>query len=130
VLAGEVQVLLTNMASVLPYIAAGKLKEIGISSLKRSSLAPQVPTLHESGLSGFEYATWYGMLVPAGTQQPIVDYLYASTAQVLKTPAVAERFTGQGLQTYASAPSDFDRYLKAEVEKWAKVIKAANIHVD
>jgi tripartite-type tricarboxylate transporter receptor subunit TctC len=130
VLAGEVQVLLTNMASVLPYIASGKLKAMGISSLARSKVAPQVPTLSESGLPGFEYATWYGMLVPARTQPALVDYMHASVAHVLKTPQVAERFTAQGLQPFASAPADFDRYLKAEVERWRKVVSAADIRME
>jgi tripartite-type tricarboxylate transporter receptor subunit TctC len=72
---GEAQVLLTNMASVLPHVASGRLTALGISSAKRSALAPAVPTLSESGLPGFEYATWYGMLVPARTPQDIIGYL-------------------------------------------------------
>jgi tripartite-type tricarboxylate transporter receptor subunit TctC len=70
------------------------------------------------------------MLVPAATQRGIVEYLQASTASVLKTPQIVERFTGQGLQTYASSPAEFDRYLTAEVDRWSKVIKAAEIRID
>ena len=127
---GEAQVLLTNMASVLPHVAAGRLKAMGISSIDRSTLAPQVPTLAESGLPGFEYATWYGMLMPAGTPARIVRYVQASAAGVLKSPQTAQRFTGRGLQTYGTSPGEFERYLGSEIEKWGKVVKAAGIRVE
>lgn len=130
VLSGEVQVLLTNMASVLPHVASGKLKAVGISSRDRSSLAPQVPTIQESGLPGFEYATWYGMLVPVGTRHDVVSYIQSSTAHVLKNSRVAEHLTGQGLQIHASLPAEFDRYLRSEVEKWDRVVKAADIRLN
>jgi tripartite-type tricarboxylate transporter receptor subunit TctC len=129
-LAGEAQVLLTNMASVLPHVSAGRLKALGISSAERSPLAPQVPTIRESGVPGFEYSTWYGMLMPARTPEHIVHYVQKSAADVLKTSTVAERFTGRGLQTYASSPTEFDRYLKGEVDKWARLVTAARIAVD
>jgi tripartite-type tricarboxylate transporter receptor subunit TctC len=130
VLTGEAQVLLTNMASVLPHVGSGKLKAIGVSSVKRTAVAPQIPTLSESGLAGFDYATWYGMLVPQGTPAAIVGRLHTSVVEVTKKPDVAERFTSQGLQLYASAPTDFDRYLRAEIERWGKVVKAAEISLE
>lgn len=129
-LAGESQVLLTNMASVLPHVSGGRLKALGISSKARSPLAPQVPTIAESGLPGFEYATWYGMLVPSRTPAHIVAYMHKSAAEVMKSAEISKRFTGRGLQIYASSPSEFDRYLKDEVEKWARVVKAARISVN
>jgi len=127
VLGGETQVLLTNMASVLPHIATGRLRPIGISSLKRSAATPEIPTLSESGLPGFEYATWYGMLAPAGTKQTLIDYMQASTSDVLKLPAVSKRFAAQGLQTYGSPATEFDRYLREEVGRWRRVVKDADI---
>jgi tripartite-type tricarboxylate transporter receptor subunit TctC len=130
VLAGETQVLLTNMASVLPHVGSGKLKAIGVSSAKRSAIAPQIPTLSESGLAGFDYATWYGMLMPKGTPGTIVDRVHTSVAKVVKQTDVAERFASQGLQIYASPPADFDRYLRAEIERWARVVAAAEISVE
>lgn len=129
-LAGEAQVLLTNMASVLPHVSGGRLKALGISASARSSLAPQVPTIAESGLPGFEYATWYGMLVPSRTPLHIVQCIHKSAAEVMKSMEVSKRFTGRGLQIYASTPSEFERYLKGEVDKWARVVKAARISVD
>jgi tripartite-type tricarboxylate transporter receptor subunit TctC len=112
---------------VLPHVASGRLKTMGISSAKRSPVAPEVPTLSESGLPGFEYSTWYGMLVPAGTAPALVNYMQSSIAQVLRSQPVAERFSAQGLQTYGSAPADFERYLRSEIDKWDKVIRAADI---
>ena len=127
---GEAQVLLTNMASVLPHLASGRLKALGISSTARSAAAPQLPTIAESGLPGFEYATWYGMLVPARTSAALVDFMHASLAQVLRKPAVAERFTAQGLQIYGSTPAQFGSYLAREVDRWGAVVKAADIRVE
>ena len=130
VLAGEAQVLLTNTASVLPHVGSGKLKAIGVSSVKRSSVAPQIPTLSESGLAGFDYATWYGMLVPKRTPVAIVGQIHATVAEVVKKPDVAERFASQGLQVFASSPADFDRYLRAEIDRWARVVRSAEISVE
>jgi tripartite-type tricarboxylate transporter receptor subunit TctC len=130
VLAGEAQVLLTNMASVLPHIGSGKLTAIGVSSAQRTPLAPQLPTLSESGLAGFDYATWYGMLVPKATPAVIVGRLHTAVLDVTKNADVAERFTSQGLQVHATAPADFDRYLRAEIDRWDKVVRAAEISVD
>jgi tripartite-type tricarboxylate transporter receptor subunit TctC len=97
-LSDEVRMLLTNMASVVPHLPGGKLKAIGISSKKRSAAVPDVPTLDESGLPGFEYLTWYGMLVPAKTDGSLVQRLQWSTARVLATPAIASRLQAVGLQ--------------------------------
>lgn len=130
VLSGEAQVLLTNMASVLPHLDAGRLRALGVSSLKRSPLAPDVPTLNESGLGGFEYATWYGMMVPARTPKALVATLHDATAQVLKSGSVRERLAAQGLQTYALPPAQFERYLHGEIERWNGVIKTARITID
>jgi tripartite-type tricarboxylate transporter receptor subunit TctC len=126
-LSGEVQMLLTNMASVAPHVASGKLTAIGVSSRKRSAAAPDVRTLQEAGLPGFEYATWYGMLVPAKTEPQRVEYLQRSAARVLAIPAVAERFERQGLETHASRAAEFSRHLRSEIERWAEIVKSAGI---
>ena len=129
-LSGEAQVLLTNMASVIPHVSTGRLRAIGISSLNRSPLVPQVPTLSESGLAGFEYTTWYGMLVPRATPKATIGEVHTATAGVLKLAQIAERLVDQGLQPHGSTPPEFERYLKSEIDRWAKVVKAANIRVD
>jgi tripartite-type tricarboxylate transporter receptor subunit TctC len=129
-LGGETQVLLTNMASVAPHATSGRLKAVGISSRKRSPVVPQVPTLDESGLAGFEYATWYAMLVPARVQPKRIAEIQSATAQVLRSPPVAKRLESQGLEIHAATPAEFDRFLKAELARWDGVVKAANITVE
>ena len=129
-LSGEVHVLLTNMASVLPYAKTGKIKLLAISSLKRSAIAPEIATVAESGLAGFEYATWYGMLAPAGTAKVIVERVHTTTAKIIRSPQVLERFSGQGLDVYGSAPAEFQTHLDAEITKWDKVVPAAGIRAE
>ncbi|MGH8617195.1 MAG: Bug family tripartite tricarboxylate transporter substrate binding protein [Burkholderiales bacterium] len=129
-LAGEVQILVTNMASVLPHVKGGRIKALGVSSARRSPLASDLPTIAEAGLPGFEYATWYGMLVPARTSKAIVGRIHADTAKVLKVPQVHERLTAQGLEIYVTPPEAFETYLKAEIAKWDKVIRAAGIKAE
>jgi tripartite-type tricarboxylate transporter receptor subunit TctC len=130
VLSGETPVLLTNMASVLPHISSGRLKALGISSTKRAAAAMNVPTIAESGLPGFEYATWYGMLEPRGTPAAVVAFTNKAAADVLKKPEVNQRLIAQGLQIHASTPAEFARYLQSEVERWAQVVKSAEISVE
>lgn len=129
-LSGEAQILLTNMASVLPHVKSGRIKALGVSSSKRSLLAPDVPTISEAGVPGFEYMTWYGMLVPAGTPAPIVERIQADTAKIIQVPQVRERFSTQGLDVYGNSPSEFQAYLGAELAKWDKVIRATGVRVE
>lgn len=130
VLSGEAQLLLTNMASVLPYVGSGKLRALGTSSLTRVALAPDVPTLAEGGLAGFEYATWYGMLAPAATPAAVVSALHEANTRVLRDGVARERLTGQGLLIHAEPPARFARYLDTELKRWQTVIGAAGITAD
>ena len=129
-LSGEVQVLLTNLASVLPHAKSGRIKMLAISSIKRSALAPEIPTVAEAGIPGFEYATWYGMLAPKGTPKQVVDQLQTAVAKLINTPLVQERFSTQGLDVYATTPAEFESYLKTEVAKWDNVVRAASIRAE
>lgn len=129
-LSGEAQILLTNMASVLPHLKSGRIKALGVSSIKRSALAPDVPTIAEAGVPGFEYMTWYGMLVPAGTPRPFVERIQADTAKVIHAPQARERFSMQGLDVYGNSPSEFQAYLNAELAKWDRVIRATGVRVE
>ena len=129
-LSGETQMLLTNMASMLPLVKAGRIKALGVSSAKRSTLAPELPTIAEAGVPGFEYATWYGMLVPAGTPGPIVEHIQADTAKAVRAPEVRQRFSSQGLEAYGTSPSEFQAYLGTELAKWVKVVRATGIHIE
>ena len=129
-LSGEAQILLTNMASVLPHMKSGRIKALGVSSTRRSTLAPDVPTIAEAGVPGFEYMTWYGMLVPAGTPNPIVERIQADTATIIHAPQARERFSTQGLDVYGNSPSEFQAYLSAELAKWEEVIRATGVRVE
>jgi tripartite-type tricarboxylate transporter receptor subunit TctC len=127
VVSGEAQVLLTNMASVLPYVKAGRIKALGVSSMKRSALAPELPTISEAGVPGFEYATWYGMLVPAATAPAIVKRLQADTAEIIRAPEFRERFSGQGLEVHGNSPAEFQTYLRKELAKWDATIRSIGV---
>lgn len=129
-LTGEAQILLTNIASVLPHMKSGRIKALGVSSTKRSALAPNVPTIAEAGIPGFEYMTWYGMLVPAGTPRSIVERIQADTAKTIQAPQARDRFSTQGLDVYGNSPSEFQAYLVAELAKWDKVIRATGVRVE
>jgi tripartite-type tricarboxylate transporter receptor subunit TctC len=127
-LSGEVQVLMTNMATALPLVKAGRITGLGVTSKERSPLAPELQTVSEAGLTGFEYSTWYGMLVPAGTPKSIVYKLNTDVVKLLSAGrAPRERLTGKGLSIHATTAGDFGRFLKSEVAKWQQVTASAGI---
>lgn len=129
-LSGEAQILLTNMATALPHARTGRLRALAVTGAARSAQAPTLPTVAESGVPGFEYTTWYGMLVPAGTPAALVTRLQADTASALRLPAMLERLGAQGLDVVASTPAAFGAYLGQELARWERVIKAAGIRAD
>jgi len=122
---GQVQLIISTMASASPQVKAGKLRALAVTTARRSSFFPEVPTMDEAGVRGYEFDTWYGLLVPAGTPRPIVQRLNQETARVLNSAAVKEQFTPQGLEAAPGSPEQFGAYLKAEVDKWRKVVKAS-----
>jgi tripartite-type tricarboxylate transporter receptor subunit TctC len=130
VLSGEVQLLMTNAASLLPHIAAGKIRALGVSARERTSQAPDVPTLSEAGLPGFEYTTWYGAWVPSATPKPVVARLHEALISGLKLPAVDGRLTKQGLQTYRMPQAEFVKYVDVEMARWKTVIESAGIKAE
>lgn len=130
VLTGEVQLLLTNTASVLPHLSGGKIRALGVSALQRSAQAPEVPTLSEAGLQGFEYSTWYGAWVPATTPKALVATLHGALSAVLAAPAVEGRLVKQGLQTHRMAQAEFSRYAESEMARWKAVVDAAGIKAE
>lgn len=126
-LSGEIQFMVTNMATALPQVRSGKLIGVAVTSTKRADAAPSIPTASEAGLSGFSYTTWYGMLVPVATPGRVVEKLQGDLARQAREPRVAERFTAQGLTVHASRPAEFRAYLAAEVSRWQQVVNAAGI---
>ena len=122
---GRLEVIISTLASALPQLKAGKLRPLAVTTARRSSFFPDLPTMHEAGVKGYEFSTWYGLLVPAGTPQAIVDRLSRETRKAVGTPAVTEQFVAQGLEPAASSPHEFGAYLRSEVAKWGKVIRAS-----
>jgi tripartite-type tricarboxylate transporter receptor subunit TctC len=107
----------------LPHVTAGRLRALAVASLRRSPAAPQLPTLDETALPGFEATTWHGVMVPAGTPSAIVAKLHDDIVAVLRTPDVAERLSSQGADAIGSSPEEFASYIRSETLKWAKVIR-------
>ena len=126
-LSGEVQLMLTNTATALPQVKAGKVKALAVSGAKRSPLAPGLPTIAEAGLPGFEYTTWYGMLSPSGIAKPVLAGLHGDLAALAAQAAVRDRFSSQGLDFQPTSPSGFAAYLKSEIAKWTQVVREAGI---
>ena len=127
VVAGHVKSMVSNILSSRPHISSGSLKAMGVTSLTRSPALPDVPTMSEAGLKGFEVLNWFGMFAPAGTPQSIVDQLQAEAIVVLKSPETMQRLSGDGATAVASKPADFAAFVKSEMIKWAAVAKGANI---
>jgi tripartite-type tricarboxylate transporter receptor subunit TctC len=124
---GQVKVLFGNLPTMLPAVRSGKLRAIAVSSLQRAEAAPDIPTIAESGLPGFEALTWFGIFAPKGTPAPVVTRLYNEARASLKDAATAERLKGQGLTLVGSDPEQFRKYMKVESEKWAKLVQTARI---
>jgi tripartite-type tricarboxylate transporter receptor subunit TctC len=127
---GQVQVAFNNLIPTLPHVRTGKLRALGVSGLKRTHVLPEVPTVAESGLPGYESQQWYGLMLPARTPQKILAFLHAELTALLKEPQVRTRLTEEGGEIVASTPAQFAAYIKAETVKWAKVVKAANIRAE
>ena len=127
--AGHVNSMISNVLSARPHIADGKLRALGVTSLKRAPALPDVPSMSEAGLKDYEVLNWFGMFVPAGTPQPIVDRLQTEAAAILFAPETRQRLAGDGAEPIASKPADFATFVKSEMAKWAQVAKSANIQL-
>lgn len=129
-LAGQIDVMFDNVPNVIGHVRAGKMKALAVSTAQRSALAPEVPTVAEAGVPGYELAVWFGVLAPAGTPRDIVARLNAEIVKVLNSPEVKDRFAKQGVEVRTSTPEQFGEFLRAEVARWARVIKEAGIKAD
>ena len=114
-------------STVLPHMKAGKLVGIGVASAKRIALAPDLPTLDESGLRDFESSVWFGVVAPIGTPTNIVEVLSTAISKALANPTLREEFSKQGVVPQEGNPRIFDRFLQSELKKWSSVIKEANV---
>lgn len=127
VLGNEISVFFSTFASALPHVKSGRVHAIAVTSAKRADALPQVPTVAEQGVSGYDYSTWYGLLAPGSTPRPIINRLNQAALKVLATPEIRKRYTSQGLNPRSMTPDEFAAYVRSETEKWVKVVRAAKI---
>ncbi|HSF22348.1 MAG TPA: tripartite tricarboxylate transporter substrate binding protein [Burkholderiales bacterium] len=127
-LSGQVQFYAPNLFLSLPYVRAGKLHSLGVTTAQRSPIAPDLPTIAESGLPGYEVSTWFGIFVPSATPRAAVSQLNQALATIVKSPQMQERLAKDGLTPVASTPEEFAREVARDTEKYGKVIRTLGIH--
>lgn len=127
---GQLQVGLLSLASSMPHVKTGRLKALAVTSPKRAVVAPDLPTIAESGYPGFEVRSWYGLLAPTGTSKAIVDKLSTQIAAVLRQPEVIAKLASDGAEPGGDTPAEFAAYIRSEAERWGKVVKTAGIRAD
>lgn len=130
VLGNEVQALFGSLPSLLPHVKTGRIKALGVTGSARSAVAPEVPTIAESGFPGYKVTSWHGLLVPARTPERIVKTIYVATLKILEMPDVRQAIQRNGLEIETNDPKQFAARIKAEAAFWANVIKSANIRID
>ena len=129
-IAGQVQLVLSSAPSVVPHVRSGRLRALAIGSAKRSPALPEVPTVAESGLPGYEYTTWYGIFAPAKTPEAIVKKMNAEIVRMLADPQMTQRFQSQGGDPASSTPAQLTAYMREEMARWTRVIKTAGIRIE
>jgi tripartite-type tricarboxylate transporter receptor subunit TctC len=129
-LGGQVQMMFSGMSSVMQHIKAGKLRALAVTGAQRSPAVPDVPTIAESGFPGFEATAWYGVLAPARTPKAIVSRLHDEIVRALALPEVRERLNSVGFELVGSTPDEFAAFIKSEIAKWTKVVRAAKISAE
>ncbi|MEO7727305.1 MAG: tripartite tricarboxylate transporter substrate binding protein [Burkholderiales bacterium] len=129
-LGGQVSVMFTSMATVLPHVRAGRIKGIAVGSAKRSPAVPEIPTVAESGVAGFDYVTWFAFFAPAGTPRAIITKLNDEIVRILAEPKLAQYFASQGAEPSPTTPAGLTQYMREEHARWKRVIKSANIQAE
>jgi len=127
---GETQITFTTVLVAVPYLKANRLRALAVTSLKRSSALPEVPTLDEAGIPGFDSTAWWGLLAPAKTPKPIIDRLYNVTTATMKLPEIRARLDQLGAEPAGHTPEAFDQLIRDDIAKWGKVVKALGITAD
>ena len=127
---GQIPLIYTVIPTIAAFVKEGRLKPIAVSSAKRSAVLPDVPTFAESGLPGFEVSSWYGLLAPAKTPKAIVDRLQREVNAVLQMPEIREKYLKAGFEPVGNKPEEFAQQIKADMARWGKVVKDANIRID
>ncbi|MBI3371480.1 MAG: tripartite tricarboxylate transporter substrate binding protein [Betaproteobacteria bacterium] len=129
-IAGRIDIMFDNIPLPLPHIKAGKLRGLAVTAAQRSPVLPELPTLAEAGVPGFDVSSWYGMYAPAGLPRDMVMKLNSAFNEALRTPEIRSQLTAQGWSVTGGAPEQFAAHTQAELERWAKVVKAANVKVE
>ena len=130
VASGQVDFMINSMPAVMSHVKSGRLRALAVSSAKRSQAAPELPTIAESGVvPGYDYSTWYGLLVPAGTPKPVVARLNGALQKALSSGDLREKLGQQGVETESSTPEKFSEIISADISKWRKIIRDANIQI-
>jgi len=129
-LSGQVQLMFSSTVAITPHIQSGRLRALAVTSSKRSPLLPQIPTLSESGLPGYEAGSWYGLLVPAGTPEPIIQRLNQEAAKALNQAKVKESLAAEGAEVIGGSAQDFSKYIRHEYVRIGKLIKAGQLQVN
>ncbi len=129
-IAGQVDVMFDNLPNVITHVKSGRMKALAVSGPKRSPLAPEVPTVAEAGVPGFEVTVWFGFLAPAGTPRDIIQRLNAESTRIINSPEVSDRFMKLGVTPATGTPEQYGDMIKSEVVRWAKVVKDAGIKAE
>jgi tripartite-type tricarboxylate transporter receptor subunit TctC len=129
-LGGQVQAYFATISTALPHIKSGKLRALAVTSAKRSSVAPDLPTVAEAGVSGYEHSSWVGILAPAKTPRTIIDRLHREITKIVQLPEVKTLFLREGLESVGNSPKEFEAIIKAEIAKWQKLVQSAGIPVE
>ena len=130
VMGGEIQIAIAGLATVLPHSRAGKVRALAVTGSKRAQIAPEVPTVAESGIPGYQFDVWYGLVFPGGTPAAIVKKTNLEVVRLLKSPEVSSRFAGAGVEPITNTPEAFAKMIRDEIPNWHKVVKAAGIKVE
>jgi tripartite-type tricarboxylate transporter receptor subunit TctC len=129
-LSGDIQLMFDNLASASAQVKAGKLKALAVTTARRSPLAPDLPTMAESGVPGFDISTWFGLLAPAGTPPEIVGRWNAEVGRILRTPDMRERLTAMGAEPAPDSPAEFAQFIASEAAKYARIVKVSGAKPD
>ena len=126
-ISGEVTAMFATVLSMMPHVKSGRIRPLGVTTAKRVSIVPEVPTIAESGLPGFDTSQWFGFLAPAGTPKPLIDRLYQTLTRAADSPDVKSRLAAQGVDVVNRNPAEFAKLIRHELAQWAVVVKAAGI---
>jgi tripartite-type tricarboxylate transporter receptor subunit TctC len=129
-LGGQVDLMFATVPTALPQVKAGRMRALAVASMRRATVAPQWPTVSESGLPGFDVSSWIGLIAPAGTPGPVIAKLNQEIARIVRLPEIQDQFAREGGEATTNTPEQFAAYIKSEISKWGKVVQQAKLRVD